>query len=129
MDYDYSVCLVLKTTAFSLTDIIAVLSWPKNWTIENVSINFSLKTVHLVAWQAFKNAWRPGCLNFSKRDDRKGLTKHMEKIFSIKKPNAFLSMKQKCIKLKTVNPCLFSNTLWKFHAFERNVKIESIVYM
>jgi hypothetical protein len=35
--------------------------------------NFSGKTVHLVARQAFKNPWRPGCGNFSKRDDRKGL--------------------------------------------------------
>jgi hypothetical protein len=30
------VCLVLKTTTILLTDIIAVLSWPKNWIIENV---------------------------------------------------------------------------------------------
>jgi hypothetical protein len=39
-DYD-SVCLVLKTTTISLTDIIALLSWPKNWTIENVSTHLA----------------------------------------------------------------------------------------
>jgi hypothetical protein len=27
-------------TTFSLTDTLAVLSWPKNWTIKNVSRNF-----------------------------------------------------------------------------------------
>jgi hypothetical protein len=31
----------LKTTTISLTDIIAVLSWPKNWTIKNVSTHLS----------------------------------------------------------------------------------------
>jgi hypothetical protein len=35
--------------------------------------NFSGKTVHLVAQQAFKNSWRLDCRNFSKRDDRRGL--------------------------------------------------------
>jgi hypothetical protein len=35
--------------------------------------NFSGKTVHLVARQAFENPWRPGCRNVSKCDDRKGL--------------------------------------------------------
>jgi hypothetical protein len=56
----------MKTTTFSLTDITDVLSWSKTWTNENVSTlsAFSLyaltpptsgKTVHLVAWQAYKN--------------------------------------------------------------------------
>jgi hypothetical protein len=35
------VCLVLKATTFSLTDIIAALSWPKNWTIKNASTQFA----------------------------------------------------------------------------------------
>jgi hypothetical protein len=35
--------------------------------------NFSGKTVHLVAKQAFKNPWQPGCGNFSTCNNRKGL--------------------------------------------------------
>jgi hypothetical protein len=56
----------MKTTTFSLTDITEAFSWPKTWTNENVSTlsAFSLyaltaptsgKTVHFVAWQAYKN--------------------------------------------------------------------------
>jgi hypothetical protein len=37
--------------------------------------NFSGETVCLVARQAFKNPWWPGCRNFSKCDDRKGLSR------------------------------------------------------
>jgi hypothetical protein len=34
-------CLVLKTATISLTDIVAVLSLPKNWTVKNVSTHFA----------------------------------------------------------------------------------------
>jgi hypothetical protein len=43
-----SVCLVLKTTSFSL----AVLSWPKNLTIENVSTHFDF-SLHAPVAQTF----------------------------------------------------------------------------
>jgi hypothetical protein len=49
MDVLDSVCLVLKAATFLLTDIIAVLSWPKNWTIENVSTHFVSSLFPLVA--------------------------------------------------------------------------------
>jgi hypothetical protein len=44
-----TVRLLLNTTTFSLTDIIAVLSWPKNWTIKNVSTHFAFYIYALVA--------------------------------------------------------------------------------
>jgi hypothetical protein len=37
--------------------------------------NSSGKTVHLVARQAFKNPWRPGCGNFSKRENPERVNK------------------------------------------------------
>jgi hypothetical protein len=40
--------LVLKTTTLSLTDFTAVLSWPKNWTIENVSTRCFFKFMPLL---------------------------------------------------------------------------------
>jgi hypothetical protein len=39
----------LKTTTFSLTDIIAALGWPKNWTIKNVRTHFAFSLYALVA--------------------------------------------------------------------------------
>jgi hypothetical protein len=39
----------LKTTAFSLTDIIAALSWPKSWTIKNARTHFAFSLYALVA--------------------------------------------------------------------------------
>jgi hypothetical protein len=72
------------TTTYSLTDIIAQLISPKNWTIENKSIHFAFqihalvaptflgKTLHLVALQAIKNSSCPRCGYFYKLPTGKG---------------------------------------------------------
>jgi hypothetical protein len=39
----------IETTTFSLTGIIEVFSWPKNWTIENVSTQFAFSLYALIA--------------------------------------------------------------------------------
>jgi hypothetical protein len=39
----------MKVTTFSLIDIIAVFSWPKHWTNENVSTNFPSSLYALAA--------------------------------------------------------------------------------
>jgi hypothetical protein len=41
-DYDL-VCLVLKATTISLTDIITVSRSPKNWTVKNVNFMHPFK--------------------------------------------------------------------------------------
>jgi hypothetical protein len=41
------------TTTFLLTDIIAALSWPKNWTITNVSKHFAFSLHALAAAPTF----------------------------------------------------------------------------
>jgi hypothetical protein len=59
------VYLVLKTTTYSLTDIIEVFSWPKNWTIENKSAHFAFFTLY------------PYCANFLGKQFSLWLGRHL----------------------------------------------------